>query len=105
MIQPQPEKLANLQDLAEITAFVPMNNMLSAFHSVSLIADFLPSLRANCESLAGITGCVGGVRSKSMPNPFLHHDTPDTHGTGGDGAAMFNVSTSLSHWAEIARTQ
>ncbi|MEO0320789.1 MAG: anthranilate phosphoribosyltransferase [Pseudomonadota bacterium] len=58
-------------------------------------AGFLMALRARGETIAEITGAARAMRAAAMP-VVTPHTVIDTAGTGGDGAATYNISTAAA---------
>jgi anthranilate phosphoribosyltransferase len=57
------------------------------------IAALLTALHVRGETLDEVVGAANALRELALPLPEAPHDAIDTCGTGGDGAATFNIST------------
>jgi anthranilate phosphoribosyltransferase len=88
-------KLTRRENLSEAEAQTAMNEIMSGLASDIQIAAFLTALRMKGETAAELVGFAKTMRAKAEPfwdgKPQV--PTLDTCGTGGDGAATFNIST------------
>ncbi len=61
-----------------------------------MLAAILTALKAKGETAAEIAGAARALRASAEPFEAPAHPVADTCGTGGDGAASFNVSTAVA---------
>lgn len=90
------ERLAAGNDLSREEASGAMSVIMEGEATPAQIGAFLMGLRAKGETVEEITGCAEAIRARALPVP---HNAPrllDTCGTGGDGAATFNISTTAA---------
>lgn len=66
------------------------------------ISGFLVALRAKGETVDEIAGCAEAMREHVLPVEPTREDVVDCVGTGGDGAATFNISTTAGIVAAAA---
>ncbi|HEV8111618.1 MAG TPA: anthranilate phosphoribosyltransferase [Planctomycetota bacterium] len=85
----------------EETRSVIGGTLVAEFDAAQL-ADFLTRLAARGETAAEITGGADALREAMIPFEHDHPDAIDTCGTGGDGAATFNLSTAAAIVAAAA---
>jgi len=76
---------------AEASALV--HEIVSERASDIEIAALLTALRARGETLDEIVGAASALRELALPLPAAPEGAIDNCGTGGDGAATFNIST------------
>ena len=95
------QKIVDHVDLSESQMYDAINSIMSGEVSPVLIGSFLTGLRMKGETVDEITGAVRVMREKVT---FIDTGVDmsaggvvvDTCGTGGDGAATFNVSTTAA---------
>ncbi len=95
------QKVVDRTDLTEGQMYGAINSIMSGEVSPVLIGSFLTGLRMKGETVEEITGAVRVMREKVT---FIDTGVDmsaggvvvDTCGTGGDGAATFNVSTAAA---------
>jgi anthranilate phosphoribosyltransferase len=95
------QKVVDHTDLTESQMYGAINSIMSGEVSPVLIGSFLTGLRMKGETVEEITGAVRVMREKVT---FIDTGVDmsaggvvvDTCGTGGDGAATFNVSTAAA---------
>ena len=71
-------------------------HLVSGAWSELEIAAFLAALKARGESPEEIAGAAFALREAAVPFPRPDYAFADTCGTGGDGAASFNISTAVA---------
>jgi anthranilate synthase/phosphoribosyltransferase len=91
------EKAVNQVDLSEAEMVRVMEAIMDGQVTPSQIAAFATALRMKGETVDEITGAARVMRQKSAEIP-IRADLPllDTCGTGGDGSATFNISTTAA---------
>lgn len=87
------KKLFHGQALHRQEAREAMNIIMSGGASVEEIAGFLGAMAGRGETLEEIVGCAQSLRENAVRLPVTRQDLIDVCGTGGDGAATFNIST------------
>ena len=88
-------KCAEGETLTEAEAYEAMNAVMSGEATDSQIASLVSILRVRGETVDEIAGFVRAMRDR-MTTIDAGDDVIDTCGTGGDGAATFNVSTAAA---------
>ncbi|EPR28159.1 MULTISPECIES: anthranilate phosphoribosyltransferase [Geobacillus] len=88
-------KCAEGKALTEDEAYAAMNIIMSGEATDSQIASLLSMLRLRGETVDELVGFVRAMRDR-MTAIEASDDVIDTCGTGGDGAATFNVSTAAA---------
>ena len=83
------------ETLTEAEAYEAMNAVMSGEATDSQIASLVSILRVRGETVDEIAGFVRAMRDR-MTTIDAGDDVIDTCGTGGDGAATFNVSTAAA---------
>ncbi|NDY42518.1 anthranilate phosphoribosyltransferase [Dissulfurirhabdus thermomarina] len=87
------------QDLDEAAMAAVMGEIMEGAATPAQIGAFLTALRLKGETVAEITGAARVMRAKAEGIPVRRAPGEvlvDTCGTGGDGAATFNVSTTAA---------
>jgi anthranilate phosphoribosyltransferase len=91
-------KVVRRENLSEAEAHAAMNEIMSGRATDAQIASFLTALRMKGETAAELVGFARTMREKAEPfweaAPLVA--ALDTCGTGGDGAATFNISTATA---------
>jgi anthranilate phosphoribosyltransferase len=82
-------------DLDHTTARRVMDTIMDGSATSVQIGGLLAALRAKGETVDEITGMVESMRDHATP-VTLPMDAVDTCGTGGDGAATFNISSAAA---------
>jgi anthranilate phosphoribosyltransferase len=80
-------------DLAEAEMGAAVEAVLAGDASPAQIGALLVALRMKGETVAELTGAARAMRAHAVPIPDVPAGAIDTCGTGGDGAATLNVST------------
>ncbi len=96
MIKEAIAKLVERQALTEAEAEAVMHEIMEGKATSAQIAAYLTALRMKGETVEEIAGSARAMRAKA---PRIRTNDPtvvDTCGTGGDGAATFNVSTTVA---------
>ncbi|WP_445612572.1 anthranilate phosphoribosyltransferase [Geobacillus sp. YF-1] len=88
-------KCAEGQTLTEAEAYAAMNAVMAGEATASQIASLLSMLRVRGETVDELVGFVRAMRDR-MTAIDAGDEVIDTCGTGGDGAATFNVSTAAA---------
>jgi anthranilate synthase/phosphoribosyltransferase len=84
-------------DLTEQAADAVMAQIMQGQATPAQIGAFLTALRMKGETVAEITGCARAMRRSAVAiRPRRPDMLVDTCGTGGDGAATFNISTAAA---------
>ncbi|MBM2821425.1 MAG: Anthranilate phosphoribosyltransferase [Thermoleophilia bacterium] len=96
MIQNAIQQLLDGHDLGRDTARDVMGEIMSGDASSAQIAGFLVALRAKGETAEEIAGCAEAMHEHVLPIHPTRQDVVDVVGTGGDGAATFNISTTAA---------
>jgi anthranilate phosphoribosyltransferase len=99
------EALALLLDgatLARADARAVMEEIMAGEATPAQIAGFLVALRLKGETADEIAGCAEAMRAHVVAVTPARADLVDTAGTGGDGAATFNISTAAALVAAAA---
>ncbi len=89
-------RLSRGERLTRNDAADAMGVIMDGAASGEQIAGFLLGLRSRGETLDEVAGCAEAIRSRARPFPAAGDDLIDTCGTGGDGAATFNISTTAA---------
>jgi anthranilate phosphoribosyltransferase len=89
------EKIISGQALTETEAFDLMNQILAGRFSGEKIAGLLTALRCKGETYDEVVGFVRSMRANAVRLETTA-EVVDTCGTGGDGAATFNISTTAA---------
>lgn len=85
------------QSLSEGEAEAAMTQIMHGQATPAQIGAFLTALRIKGETVEEITGCARAMRYSARPvRPRRQRQLVDTCGTGGDGAATFNISTTAA---------
>ncbi|NNU83973.1 anthranilate phosphoribosyltransferase [Geobacillus sp. BMUD] len=95
MLKQLLSKCAEGEALTEDEAYAAMNVIMSGEATDSQIASLLSMLRLRGETVDELVGFVRAMRDR-MTAIEASDDVIDTCGTGGDGAATFNVSTAAA---------
>ncbi len=95
MLKQLLSKCAEGKALTEDEAYAAMNIIMSGEATDSQIASLLSMLRLRGETVDELVGFVRAMRDR-MTAIEASDDVIDTCGTGGDGAATFNVSTAAA---------
>lgn len=82
--------------LSEEESFEAIQAILAGTVSEGQIAAFLSALATKGETVAEIIGGARAMRSAVLRLQALNANTLDTVGTGGDGGATFNISTTVA---------
>jgi len=90
------ERLADGHDLSREEAAGSMSAIMEGEATSAQIGAFLLGLRAKGETVDEITGCAEAIRARAQAVPHDYPELLDTCGTGGDGAATFNISTTAA---------
>jgi anthranilate phosphoribosyltransferase len=90
------QRLAQGEDLDRGDASAAMATIMDGNASPAQIGAFLMGLRQKGETADEITGCAEAIRLRALPVPHRHERLVDTCGTGGDGMATFNISTTAA---------
>ncbi len=96
MIKDAIAKLVDRQSLTEAEAEAVMHEIMDGKDSPAQIAAYLTALRMKGETVEEITGSARAMREKATRIRVNDPMVVDTCGTGGDGAATFNVSTTVA---------
>ncbi len=96
MIKNAIAKLIDRQSLPEAEAEAVMHQIMDGKASPAQIAAYLTALRMKGETVEEITGSARAMREKATRIRVNDPMVVDTCGTGGDGAATFNVSTTVA---------
>ncbi len=96
MIKDAIAKLVDRQNLTEAEAEAVMHEIMDGKDSPAQIAAYLTALRMKGETVEEITGSARAMREKATRIRVNDPMVVDTCGTGGDGAATFNVSTTVA---------
>jgi anthranilate synthase/phosphoribosyltransferase len=96
-LQPAIATLLQSADLSEQDAEAVMTLIMHGQATPAQIGAFLTALRMKGETVAEITGCARAMRRSAVAvRPRRPDLLVDTCGTGGDGAASFNISTAAA---------
>jgi len=79
-----------------------MSEIMRGEATPAQISGFLIALRAKGETVDEIAGCAEAMREHVVPVEPTREDVVDCVGTGGDGAATFNISTTAGIVAAAA---
>lgn len=93
------------QDLDAVTMEAAMEEMMDGVASQIQIAGFLTALAAKGETVTEIAAAARVMRRYAEPVSVHGDHLLDTCGTGGDGAATFNISTAVAFVAAVAGAQ
>ena len=96
MIQDAIQQLLDGDDLTRTEACAVMEEIMSGEATSAQIAGFLVALRAKGETADEIAGCAEAMHAHVLPIHPTREDVVDVVGTGGDGAATFNISTTAA---------
>ena len=96
MIKDAIAKLIDRQHLTEAEAEAVMQEIMDGQATPAQIAAYLTALRMKGETADEITGSARAVRAKAVRIRPTDPLVVDTCGTGGDGGATFNVSTTVA---------
>ncbi|MEK6603443.1 MAG: anthranilate phosphoribosyltransferase [Nitrospirota bacterium] len=96
MIKDAIAKLIDRQHLTEAEAEAVMQEIMDGRATPAQIAAYLTALRMNGETADEITGSARAMREKATRIRPRDPVVVDTCGTGGDGGATFNVSTTVA---------
>ena len=96
MIQDVIQQLLDGRDLTREAARGVMAEIMSGGTTQAQIAGFLVALRAKGETADEIAGCAEAMHEHVLPIHPTRQDVVDVVGTGGDGAATFNISTTAA---------
>jgi anthranilate phosphoribosyltransferase len=96
MIKDAIAKLVDRQSLMEAEAEAVMHEIMDGKAAPAQIAAYLTALRMKGETVEEITGSARAMREKATRIRVNDPMVVDTCGTGGDGAATFNVSTTVA---------
>lgn len=83
-------------DLSRQEAREAVDSMLEEGASASLAAAWLVALRMKGETVEELAGVVDALRARASTVTIADREAVDTCGTGGDGAATFNISTTAA---------
>lgn len=89
-------KLASSEDLSVEEARVAFESVMQGQCTEAQIAALLTALRVKKETVDEIVGAAEALRRHVTPIEVGRADLLDTCGTGGDGAATFNISTAAA---------
>lgn len=95
-LKPFITRLVDRDDLTVEDAAAAMRVIVSGEASQAQVAAYLVALRMKGETASEILGSARVVRERTTPIRTGRQDLLDTCGTGGDGAASFNVSTAAA---------
>ncbi len=98
MIKEAIKKIVDKQDLTYDEAYAVMNEIMSGDTTATQNAAFLAALStksAKAETIEEISGCANAMREHAIS---VEHDMDvfEIVGTGGDGSASFNISTTAA---------
>jgi anthranilate phosphoribosyltransferase len=96
VIQAAISRLVGGEHLERAEAEAVMNDIMEGAASAAQIGAFLTALRMQGETIDEIVGCVQALRAHMRAVRPQRADVVDTCGTGGDGAATFNISTAAA---------
>jgi len=96
MIKDAIVKLVERQALTETEAEAVMHEIMEGKVTQAQIGAYLTALRMKGETVEEITGSARAMREKATRIRVNDPMVVDTCGTGGDGAATFNVSTTTA---------
>ena len=96
MIKDAIAKLVDRQALTEAEAEAVMHEIMEGRATPAQIGAYLTALRMKGETVEEITGSAQAMREKATRIRINDPTVVDTCGTGGDGAATFNVSTTVA---------
>ena len=96
MIKEAIAKLVEGIDLTQQEAEAVMGQVMEGEATPSQISAFLTALRIKGETVEEIAGCARAMRSSAIKVITRPGQLVDTCGTGGDGAATFNISTTVA---------
>ncbi|MGH3137830.1 MAG: anthranilate phosphoribosyltransferase [Gaiellaceae bacterium] len=96
MIQQAIQQLLDGRDLDLASAREVMGEIMRGEATPAQIAGFLIALRAKGETVDEIAGCAEAMHEHVLPIHPTREDVVDVVGTGGDGAATFNISTTAA---------
>jgi len=96
MIKDAIAKLIERQHLTEAEAEAVMLEIMEGQATPAQIAAYLTALRMKGETVDEITGSARAMRAKATRIRPADPLVVDTCGTGGDGGATFNVSTTVA---------
>lgn len=83
-------------DLSREEARAAVDSLLEEGASAALAAAWLVALRMKGETVEELAGVVDALRARASTVDIVDSDAVDTCGTGGDGAATFNISTTAA---------
>lgn len=101
-IQSAIEKVSARQHLSQAEAHAAMNAIMTGNATPAQIGGYLMALRLKGETIEEITGSAQAMREVVNPVILQNSNAIDTCGTGGDGAATFNISTTVAFVAAAA---
>ncbi len=92
------QQLLDQESLSQNQASILMEGWLQEKIPPVLSGAILAALQAKGVSAAELAGMAKVLKSQSLQQETLQHNQPviDTCGTGGDGAATFNISTAVA---------
>jgi anthranilate phosphoribosyltransferase len=97
MIKEAIAKLVQGESLTQVEAQGVMYGIMRGEATNAQIASFLTALRIKGETAEEIAGCAQAMRAHSLKVMTKQQDElVDTCGTGGDGTATFNISTTVA---------
>lgn len=96
------DHVVNRRDLATADMASVMREIMTGVATPAQIGGFLVALRMKGETVDEIVGAATVMRELSTKVNVKAERLVDTCGTGGDGAALFNVSTASSFVAAAA---
>ncbi len=96
MIREAIDTLVNGRSLTFEEAGEVMEEIMSGEATNAQIASFLTALRIKGETAEEIAGCAQAMRAHSLKVMTKQQELVDTCGTGGDGTATFNISTTVA---------
>lgn len=96
MIKEVLAKLLDRQALTEAEAEAVMLEIMDGLVTPAQVAAYLTALRMKGETVEEITGSARALRSRATRIRINDPIVVDTCGTGGDGLASFNVSTTVA---------
>ncbi len=102
-IQTAIEKVSTRQHLSQAEAYAAMSAIMTGQATPAQIGGYLMGLRLKGETVEEITGSAQAMREVVNRVSLEQADNViDTCGTGGDGAATFNISTTVAFVAAAA---
>ncbi len=96
MIREAIETLLDGADLTEDAAEAVMGEIMDGTAGTALVSAYLVALRAKGEAVPELVGSVRGMRNRSVRADLAGMEACDLCGTGGDGKATFNISTTAA---------